>query len=979
MLKRKGLIAIFISLALLQGNSIPAKGVLGGRRKLSTRRQIRPPVERNTEDINTADNGMDRSCGGLDLAVDREDWLSRIIHIENFPSARAGAGDRKADGFPVAGKESIAGAIRRRKKAPAQENEKAPDHNPAVASDNEGNIYLVWEHGNELFWAVNKGGTWTGSGKVPGTGGSHPVLISIPRIPADNAPIPAGQDATANEGQGSGSQKSCACLFCAWESLTSTTKIMGSKGTLTTTGIAWSEPQALTGDENGDFCPVLVVDKSQRPVMLWLQRASFDDDSDLYYQVITSPCACPDADQAIVLAPDGGMQATGSEEGSYLPDSISALQASNSQAAASTSTPGGRAAPSTPAGGDPPSNWVGQPAPIDLTGPIPPYLSSNCVAIVLTKATINFPSQIPILGETANLEITGYVCGNSGVSLRGSRDIVAPVAIDELQAVLSFGPHLSLGFNMFALGQVVLTTPGNAPADSEGIGSAVQGTVVTYGGSDSFLYLSNPIPLSACGQQMGSTRLGTAGAIGVSFSFVRAPNNPEIPREFVTQISLGLGPEQTFRSLDSKIQGFLLLAGGYALNYIVPSRSRPTLSQKTFLNLSGALRFGGDWAALLTRFTKTFTLRELGGWGDPNTASNRRWGNWPSVGKKINWGDPNSASYRKVRPFGYCSSYGENEGSDPNSSQRPGQSRKDKLVKTMTSIMEDGNILVDEMMETVKEPLTGTSNVYEGKTVLKDISGDIYNDGIPAVARSGSGEIMVVWVKAFPAQALGTRVYAATYDTEGWSSPVEVTPKIDFHEAPSVAFDSCGTPMVVWSSASNEGLDYEQSPVMDILAAFEKEDLMYSQRVKGKWTEPKPLAKLPGTDKQVDLAAGPNGEIVAVWINQSKKGSCLCGSFWNGTRWTDPAVIARSVLAESPEVIYTAQKPAVIWAQDTDGQIDIAGDWGLYFSRWDGAYWRSLPLSLTSSPSEKDIKKKTLRGLRKNLHQSGKKGGNREE
>jgi hypothetical protein len=295
------------------------------------------------------------------------------------------------------------------------------------------------------------------------------------------------------------------------------------------------------------------------------------------------------------------------------------------------------------------------------------------------------------------------------------------------------------------------------------------------------------------------------------------------------------------------------------------------------------------------------------------------------------------------------------EKGDPNSSQETSiaQSMKDKITKTMTSIMNDGKTLLNETLDMGKMPLTGTGAVYEGTPVLGDISGDIYNDGIPSMARSESGEIMVVWAKAFAASALGTKIYAATYNNPnnpntagGWNSPVEITPEIAFQEGPSVVFDSHGNPMAVWSSASNAGLDYEHSSVEQILQAIENEDLMYSQRREGKWTAPKPLAILPGLDERVNLAAGPNGEITAVWINQSDKGSLIYGSLWNGIQWTVPNVIAQTALAESPVAVYTAQKPSVIWAQDEDGQTDTFNDWGLYTSSWDGTSWHSQPLSV---------------------------------
>jgi hypothetical protein len=418
---------------------------------------------------------------------------------------------------------------------------------------------------------------------------------------------------------------------------------------------------------------------------------------------------------------------------------------------------------------------------------------------------------------------------------------------------------------------------------------------------------------------------------------------------------MALGPQQNFNSYGRKFQGYVNASGGFTVSYKLPqSPARPSFSKGPFFVISGAARAGGDWAGLVYRYTKVFTPDSSGKWFDPNT-----------ILKSMPWLDPNTMRWLWTDPnyfqktSGPLTPQGEK---DPDSPQNhlTMLAIKDKVTKTMTSVMNDGKTLIDEMLETGKATFTGTGAVYEGKTVLGDISGDIYNDGIPSVARSKSGEIMAVWAKAFAASLLGTKIYSATYTAEGWSSPVEVTPEIAFNDSPSLTFDSRGNPMAVWSSASNNGLDYERSSVEQILQAIDNQDLMYSQRIEGKWTAPKVLAVLPGLDEQVNIAAGPNGEVMAVWVNQSGKGSLLYSSLWNGVQWTEPALIANAAMVELPLVIYNARKPSVIWTQDEDGQIDTFDDWKLYSSSWDGTSWHSQPLSLSGESTNESSTNKNL-------------------
>lgn len=155
--------------------------------------------------------------------------------------------------------------------------------------------------------------------------------------------------------------------------------------------------------------------------------------------------------------------------------------------------------------------------------------------------------------------------------------------------------------------------------------------------------------------------------------------------------------------------------------------------------------------------------------------------------------------------------------------------------------------------------------------------------------------------------------------------------------------------MVVWSSALNDALDYNDNTIEEILLAMDKADLMYAQRINGKWTSPTILTRLPGSDEQMALAAGPDGRIAAGWINRTKNGSKIYSAFWDGKNWTGPVLVSQSVLNGSPKVIYVHENPLILWTQDSDGDVYTYDDWALYSSSWSGASWTSpRSLQLTS-------------------------------
>lgn len=99
------------------------------------------------------------------------------------------------------------------------------------------------------------------------------------------------------------------------------------------------------------------------------------------------------------------------------------------------------------------------------------------------------------------------------------------------------------------------------------------------------------------------------------------------------------------------------------------------------------------------------------------------------------------------------------------------ESERDRLMKAGSSLLAD-DVPVYEEIEYAKQEFTGTGSVYEGSALLGDISADLYDDGLPAVAKNASGEILVVWTKDVAASNLGASAYASTHDGAAWAAPV---------------------------------------------------------------------------------------------------------------------------------------------------------------------------------------------------------------
>jgi outer membrane protein assembly factor BamB len=412
-------------------------------------------------------------------------------------------------------------------------------------------------------------------------------------------------------------------------------------------------------------------------------------------------------------------------------------------------------------------------------------------------------------------------------------------------------------------------------------------------------FLSPPIPIVIYGVPIGEARVGGHIAGSAAGTLYWQSNFPSWPDQAGVSFEIEAGPKGVISLFEGGVEGEVTGAGSLEAEYKAPP---PAFTfGRWCLSLEGAVRAG--WGFLKLSWTK-------------------KWG-------------PCVQAEGLLMPLAVYS-------------------YRDSWLKMGSLLVDD--VPVYEELEYIKEPLSGTGAVYEGNPVLGDISGDVYNDGLPAVARSDSGEIMVVWSKDFPAADLGAKVYAATYDGTSWGEPVAITPEVDFNKDTAVVYDTDGNPMAVWSSAANDGLDYVQSSVEEILAAQDAADIMYARRLGGVWTAPEVLASLPGRDEQVHLYAGPDGEITAAWINQSDSGSTLYASIWNGSGWSEPVALATAVIIESHAVSSLAASPMVIWAQDSDGDINTFDDWRLYASSWDGFSW-SAPVAIDVERAEPSFSK----------------------
>lgn len=272
----------------------------------------------------------------------------------------------------------------------------------------------------------------------------------------------------------------------------------------------------------------------------------------------------------------------------------------------------------------------------------------------------------------------------------------------------------------------------------------------------------------------------------------------------------------------------------------------------------------------------------------------------------------------------------------------------EQIVLVQNSLIQ--NVPSQQVVEIGLEPFVGTGAVYEGQPVLgAAITTDLQHDGTPTVAQSPTGEILTVWTKdsASPSD-WGSAVVASAYDQNQWSLPVQLQDATFFNQTPAVSFDSTGVPFALWSSApANLSAN---ATVTEVLSARDNSNLLFARRVNGIWSTPAPVTILEGQDTQVQVAAGPNGQLFAAWVNTNNNLDSLYTSFWNGTAWSTPESIVSVTTINSLAVAYHNNQPTMVWSQATiDGSDPINSKFKLFYTS------RSTDGWLNSRPIDSDL------------------------
>ncbi|MBN1486358.1 MAG: hypothetical protein JW981_01875 [Anaerolineae bacterium] len=274
-----------------------------------------------------------------------------------------------------------------------------------------------------------------------------------------------------------------------------------------------------------------------------------------------------------------------------------------------------------------------------------------------------------------------------------------------------------------------------------------------------------------------------------------------------------------------------------------------------------------------------------------------------------------------------------------------------RQIRMMVNQDIQDDVPVTEILTIQVAEQVGAGNVYThtglaGNPVLMDtITGDLTNDGNPAIASSPGGETLIVWTKDAADQntSVGSSVVVANYDGLAWTQPLTLTGSDQFNRHPDVAFVDGEVALAVWAG-SDAGAISLSSTITEVLDAIDAADIYHAIRITDTWSTPAPLNSHSGTDERPHLATDGKGNATVVWTHvNSESDDTLYTTSWDGSAWSTITAIEKPAgIVESLDVAYNGtltQTPLLVWAQDTDGNPATQNDLVIYYTIYSGTTW----------------------------------------
>lgn len=218
----------------------------------------------------------------------------------------------------------------------------------------------------------------------------------------------------------------------------------------------------------------------------------------------------------------------------------------------------------------------------------------------------------------------------------------------------------------------------------------------------------------------------------------------------------------------------------------------------------------------------------------------------------------------------------------------------------------------------------------------------------PAVAADGFGHAVAAWTQdetpTAPTPTL--RIYWSRWDGFAWSDAQPLSPPDRAAADARVVFLAPDRALAVWSQLR---ISRDQAgQLTDPGSILSQQEIAWSLWDGAAWTTPQLLTDDTLPDGRPALAAGPDGQALALWVHDDDGQLATPGdtgirfAHFDGTGWSASASLAPDPAAAESQVRVAFApdgRAGAVWMRDHDLDLTTAADRRLAHAEWNGTAW----------------------------------------
>jgi PKD repeat protein len=234
------------------------------------------------------------------------------------------------------------------------------------------------------------------------------------------------------------------------------------------------------------------------------------------------------------------------------------------------------------------------------------------------------------------------------------------------------------------------------------------------------------------------------------------------------------------------------------------------------------------------------------------------------------------------------------------------------------------------------------------------ITSNIFSNASPSIVEA-NGVKLLLWVQQDPALPVpqSTDIAWSYNDGSGrWSTPVSINHDTQSELSPVAGLDGNGKVVAAWLRIKDQSFNTAITTAADLPLFYKRLEVVSAvfDPASKTWGAIKKLTDDDAFDTSLRLNTDNQGHLLLTWLSNAggeflstpASPSTLKYSFWNGTEWNTPAIVADGLVGVSEQTAAVhGTKANIILSRDPDSSL--SGDSVLDLYNWNGSNWNAMP------------------------------------